>query len=104
MLLIADADNGKIVGQVRIGPMAGVAFDPKTDKVFTGNSLERSLSEVDPVTLKELRSVDLPGPIDAIAYDQSNDHIYADEDDRPPNSIPWKRLAQHCPLQSKQDC
>ena len=80
-LLIVDADSGKIVGQVRIGPMAGVAFDSKTGRVFTGNSLARSVSEVDPVSMKEMRSVDLPGPIDALAYDQSNGHIYADEDD-----------------------
>lgn len=78
-LLIVNADTGKIVGQVRIGPMTGVAFDPKSGRVFTGNSLARSISEVDPVSLKEMRSVDLPGPIDALAYDASNGHIYADE-------------------------
>ncbi|MDQ6825822.1 MAG: YncE family protein [Candidatus Eremiobacteraeota bacterium] len=80
-LLVVDADTDKLIGQVRIGPMAGVAFNPQTGRVFTGNSLARSVSEIDSMSLKELRSVDLPGAIDAIAYDESNDRIYGDEDD-----------------------
>ncbi len=48
--------------------------------VFTGNGSDRSLSEVDPLALKELRSVDLPGEVDAIAYDADDRRIFADED------------------------
>lgn len=80
-LLVVDADSGKVIGQVRVGPMAGSAVDPATGHVFTGNGDGNSLSEVDPVALKVLRSVDVSGPVDAIAYDPSNGHIYADEDD-----------------------
>jgi outer membrane protein assembly factor BamB len=80
-LLVVDADSGKIMGQVRVGPMAGVAVDPASGHVFTGNGAWRSLSEVDPESLKELRSVDLPGEIDAIAYDPAGGRIYADEGD-----------------------
>ena len=80
-LLVVDADNGKILGQVRVGPMAGVAVDPASGHVFTGNGTWRSVSEVDPVALKELRSVDVPGDIDAIAYDAQSGRILADEDD-----------------------
>ncbi|MBV8726848.1 MAG: hypothetical protein JO233_03610 [Candidatus Eremiobacteraeota bacterium] len=80
-LLVVDADSGKILGQVRVGPMAGVAVDPASGHVFTGNGTWRSVSEVDPVALKELRSVDVPGDIDAIAYDAQSGRILADEDD-----------------------
>lgn len=80
-LLIVDADTGRVLGQVRVGPMAGVAVDPASGHVFTGNGIGRSLSEVDPVEMKELRSVDVDGPVDAIAYDPSLHRIYADEDD-----------------------
>ena len=65
-LLIVDADTGKM-SQVRVGPMHGVAFDPASGHVFTGNGDDKSISEVDPETKKVLRSVDLPGLIDAIA-------------------------------------
>jgi DNA-binding beta-propeller fold protein YncE len=80
-LLIVDADSGKVIGQVRVGPMAGSAIEPLTGHVFTGNGEDDSVSEVDPVAMKVLRSVDTGGPVDAIAYDPTNGRIYADEDD-----------------------
>ncbi len=79
-LLIVDADSGKIVGQVRVGPVRGVAFDPETGHVFTGGG-DNVVSEVDPVALKVLNHVDVGGSVDAIAYDPFNGRIYADEDD-----------------------
>jgi glutamine cyclotransferase len=80
-LLVVDADTGAIVGQVRVGPMHGVAYDPETGHVFTGNGDDKTVSESDPQTLKVLRSVDVDGAIDAIAYDATLGRIYADEDD-----------------------
>ena len=80
-LLIADADSGKVLGQVKVGPMAGVAVDAASGHVFTGNGDDMSVSEVDPVAMKVLRSVSVTGPVDAIAYDPTLHRIYADEDD-----------------------
>ena len=80
-LMIVDADSGKVLGQVRVGPMAGVAVNHANGHVYTGNGEGRSVSEVDPATLKEVQSVDLPGNIDAIAFDAPSNRIYADEDD-----------------------
>jgi DNA-binding beta-propeller fold protein YncE len=80
-LLIADADSGKVLGIVKVGPMAGVAVDPATGHVFTGNSTGKSVSEVDPQTQRILRSVPVDGTVDAIAYDPALARIYADEDD-----------------------
>jgi DNA-binding beta-propeller fold protein YncE len=80
-LLIVSADTGKVIGQVRVGPMAGSAPDPATGNVFTGNGEDMSVSEVDPVAMKVLRSVDTTGPVDAIALDPMLHRIYADEDD-----------------------
>jgi DNA-binding beta-propeller fold protein YncE len=80
-LLIVDADSGHVVGQVKVGPMAGSAINPVNGHVFTGNGDADSVSEVDPNALTVLRTVDLPGHVDAIAYDPANGHIYADEDD-----------------------
>lgn len=79
-LLIVDSTSGKVLGQVRVGRMAGVAVNAADGHVFTGNGDDSSLSEVDPTTMKVLRSVDVAGPVDAIAFDSANDHIYADED------------------------
>jgi DNA-binding beta-propeller fold protein YncE len=80
-LLIADAASGAVLGIVPVGPMAGVAVDEATGHVFTGNGDAQSISEVDPVAKKILRTVKVDGPVDAIAYDAGRRRIYADEDD-----------------------
>lgn len=80
-LLIADADTGKVLGQVRVGPMAGSAVNEATGHVYTGDGDDKALSEVDPVTMTEVHRVSVDGPVDAIAYDAKYHRIYGDEDD-----------------------
>ncbi len=80
-LLIVDADSGNVIGQVRVGPLHGVAVDPDNGHVYTGDGDAHSVSEVDPVTMKVVRSVDVDGTIDAVAYDAKTHRILADEDD-----------------------
>ncbi len=79
-LLIVDADSGNVLGQVKVGPLHGVAVDPATGHVFTGDGESNTVSEIDPVSKTVLRSADVDGNVDAIAYDPGNGHIYADED------------------------
>lgn len=80
-LLIVDADTGKVLGQVHVGPMAGVAVNAATGHVYTGDGDGKALSEVDPVSMKEVHRVSVDGPVDAIAYDAQLHRIYGDEDD-----------------------
>jgi hypothetical protein len=79
-LLIVDTHTGKVVAQVDVGPMHGVAVDPSTGVVFTGDGTDRAISKVDPTAAKVVGSVAVPGDIDAIAYDPSHHRIYADQD------------------------
>jgi len=80
-LLIVNADSGAVIGQVRVGPLHGVAVDPATGHVFTGDGDARTVSEIDPVAMKVLNSADVDGIVDAIAYDPTLHRVYADEDD-----------------------
>jgi hypothetical protein len=80
-LMIVNGDTGALIGQVRVGPMHGVAVDPATGNVFTGDGESRTVSEVDPVALKVIASANVDGKVDAIAYDPSLHRVYADEDD-----------------------
>jgi DNA-binding beta-propeller fold protein YncE len=80
-LLIVNADTGKVLGQVHVGPMAGVAVNEATGHVYTGDGDDKALSEVDPVSMKEVHRVSVAGPVDAIAYDPQLHRIYGDEDD-----------------------
>lgn len=78
-LLIVDTGSGAVAGQVEVGPMHGVAVDPQTGNVFTGNGTVDSLSRVDVTTMKVIASVSVPGHVDAIAYDPGRGRIYADQ-------------------------
>lgn len=80
-LLIVNADTGKVLGQVHVGPMAGVAVNEATGNVYTGDGDDKAISEVDPVAMKEVHRVSVDGPVDAIAYDPQLHRIYGDEDD-----------------------
>ena len=80
-LLVVNADTGQPIGQVDIGPLHGVAVDEETGHVFTGDGESRTVSEVDPQSMKVLRSADVDGNVDAIAYDPAAHRVYADEDD-----------------------
>jgi DNA-binding beta-propeller fold protein YncE len=79
-LLIVDSVTGKELGQVEVGPIHGVAVDPVTGDVFTGDGTDDNVMKVDPVAQKVLGQADVAGPVDAIAYDPSTERVYADED------------------------
>jgi DNA-binding beta-propeller fold protein YncE len=80
-LLIVNADTGKVLGQVKVGDMAGVAVNEATGHVYTGDGDDQAISEVDPVAMKEVHRVSVAGHVDAIAYDPQLHRIYGDEDD-----------------------
>jgi DNA-binding beta-propeller fold protein YncE len=79
-LLVVDSATGTVTGQVDVGPMHGLAVDPPTGVVFTGNGTDQTVSKVDPVAMQVLASVTVPGNIDGMAYDPTRGRIYADQD------------------------
>jgi DNA-binding beta-propeller fold protein YncE len=79
-LLIVNTLTGKVVAQVDVGPMHGVAVDPSSGLVFTGNGTDQTVSKVNPSTSQVVANVAVPGSIDAIVYDPSHRRIYADQD------------------------
>jgi hypothetical protein len=79
-LLIVDSTTGKELGQVEVGPIHGVAVDPASGDVFTGDGTDDNVMRVDPVAQKVVGEADVDGPVDAIAYDPSTQRVYADED------------------------
>jgi DNA-binding beta-propeller fold protein YncE len=78
-LLVVDTATGKVLTQVNVGPMHGVAVDPQSGVIFTGDGTNKALSKVDPSTLRVIGNVDVPGDVDAIAYDPARRRIYADQ-------------------------
>lgn len=79
-LLIVDTTTGRVLGQVDVGPMHGLAVDERTGVIFTGNGTDQTISKIDPATMAVVTSTDVPGNIDAMAYDNARGRIYADQD------------------------
>jgi glutamine cyclotransferase len=79
-LLIVDTTSGKVLSQVDVGPMHGVVVDPGSGEVFTGDGTDQAVSKVNPQSGQVVTSVDVPGSIDAMAYDPARRRIYADQD------------------------
>lgn len=79
-LLIVDASTGNVAGQVDVGPMHGVAVDPSTGNVFTGDGTDNEIREVDPTAMEVVARVSVPGNVDAIVYDPVHKRLYADQD------------------------
>jgi DNA-binding beta-propeller fold protein YncE len=80
-LTVVNADTGAVLGQIDVGLLHGVAVDPENGHVYTGDSEVRTVNDLDPVGMKVVSSVAVPGLIDATLYDAKYHHIYADEDD-----------------------
>lgn len=82
-LLIVDGTTGSVLGQVDVGPMHGVAVDPADGTVYTGDGTDQTVDKVDPVSMKIVATVSLPGNVDGIAYDPQLHHLYVDQDGGP---------------------
>lgn len=80
-LLVVNADTSKVIGQIDVGLLHGVAIDPENGHVYTGDSEVRQVIDVDTKAMSAGPSVNVPGLIDATAYDPRYHRIYADEDD-----------------------
>jgi len=79
-LLVVNADDGAVLGQVETGAVHGNAVDEATGHVFTGDGDSGTVSEVDPAKMTVLNQLDIGRPIDALAYDPKTERIFADED------------------------
>ena len=79
-LLVVDERTGSVLGQVDVGPMHGVAVDPADGSVYTGDGTDQTIDKVDPVGMKVVASLNLPGNVDGIIYDPKLHRLYADED------------------------
>jgi DNA-binding beta-propeller fold protein YncE len=80
-LTVVNADNGKVLGQVDVGLLHGVAIDPENGHVYTDDSEKRTVVDVDPVGMTVVSTVSVEGLLDATLYDAKYHRIYADEDD-----------------------
>jgi DNA-binding beta-propeller fold protein YncE len=75
-----DLDANKLITRVKTGPSVGVTVDPKTGNYFASVQDDKRIAVIDGKSLKEIRSIDLPGESDAILFDAKDRRIYITND------------------------
>jgi DNA-binding beta-propeller fold protein YncE len=81
-LAIVDLVAGAVISQVDLGRDsggAGVAVDERDGKYFVG-AVDDKVVDINRKYMVLQAYIPLPGPVDAIAFDEKNDTLYADED------------------------
>jgi len=81
-LAIIDTQAGQLLQQIDLGDNAGgagVAVDVRDGKYFVGLAANR-VADINRKNMVLQAYINLPGPVDGIAFDPNNDTLYADED------------------------
>lgn len=82
-LAFIDVDKDSLLGQIYIGAAPhGLAIDERDGIYFVGTSgAEHTVMAIDRTTLRSQGSIPMPGPVDALAFDDIRGELYADADD-----------------------
>ena len=79
MLEVFDLTKEESIASIKTGACQGVAVGEKL--YFVGDAAEHKLVILDAESLEIEGQVNLPGPVDAIAYDSRNHKVYAGHDE-----------------------
>jgi DNA-binding beta-propeller fold protein YncE len=77
---IFDLDTNKLIARVEVGPVVGIAVDPKTGRYFASVQDDKRIAIIGGRALKETGSIALPGECDAILFDAKDRRIYITND------------------------
>ena len=75
-----DLNKNQLIARVKVGPAVEIAVDPKTGAYFASVQDDKRIAVIDGKSLKEIRSIALPGESDAILFDSKDRRIYITHD------------------------
>ena len=78
-LAVLDLNTNELISSVKTGACQGVIVGD--NHYFAGDAAEHKVVILNAESLKQIGEVDVPGEIDAIAYDSRNHRVFADHDD-----------------------
>lgn len=76
-----DLDKRTLITRLKIGGAVDTAVDGNSDFYYVSVQESERVAVLDAVTLKEVRSIKMPGPTDAIIFVAKNRRVYATHDD-----------------------
>jgi DNA-binding beta-propeller fold protein YncE len=76
-----DLATNKLISRVKVGGAVDHAFDPDSKYYYVSVQEDQRVAVLDAATLKEVKSIKLDGPTDAILYEPKNHRIYVTHDE-----------------------
>ena len=76
-----DLQKHALIGRLKVGAAVDTAMDPESTFYYISVQEEQRVAVVDAATLKEVKSIKVTGPTDAIVYDPKNHMVYVTHDD-----------------------
>lgn len=76
-----DLNTKKLIARVKAPNAVDIALVPKLDKYFVSGSDEQTVYVIDAKTFKVTNELKMPGDLDALLYDATNDRIYVANDE-----------------------
>jgi DNA-binding beta-propeller fold protein YncE len=78
---IIDLKKHSLIARVRVGSAVDTAMDPDSKFYYVSVQESGRVAVLDAATLKEINSIKMPGPTDAILYEPKNQRVYVTHDD-----------------------
>jgi YVTN family beta-propeller protein len=76
-----DLGSNKLIGRVKVGGAVDNAVDPDSKYYYVSVQEDQRVAVLDAATLKEVKSIKLDGPTDAIIYEPRNHMVYVTHDE-----------------------
>jgi len=76
-----DLANNKLITRLKVGGAVDHAVDPESKYYYVSVQEDKRVAVVDAATLKEVQSIAVDGPTDAIIYEPKNKTLYVTHDE-----------------------
>src|SRR5882672_5367041 len=76
-----DLRKPALIGRLKVGAAVDTAMDPESTFYYVSVQEEERVAVVDAATLKEVKSIKMAGPTDAIIYEPKNHLVYVTHDE-----------------------
>ena len=76
-----DLGSNKLIGRVKVGGAVDNAVDPDSKYYYVSVQEDQRVAVLDAATLKEVKSIKVDGPTDAIIYEPRNHMVYVTHDE-----------------------
>jgi DNA-binding beta-propeller fold protein YncE len=76
-----DLGSNKLISRVKVGGAVDNAVDPESKYYYVSVQEDQRVAVLDAATLKEVKSIKVDGPTDAIIYEPKNHMIYVTHDE-----------------------